>query len=163
MKLGYETIKQYSGLQTVVVQIPLDNNTYADVEVKKFFNTDIHMEIFFTMGKVIEAFGEKFGEEEISMEDMSTHALTIALLHSATDIEMPPIEQFDQTLEMYQWLSEAGKLEIILSAFPSSTLEGLSAFIATLTARLGELDLDALAAEEGIELENIDEIQPTDN
>lgn len=139
MKLNYDVVKEYSGLQTTMVQVPLDNDTYANVCVTKFFNNEMKNDIFLTMGKIIEQFGTQLSDVVFTEEELSAHGLTLALLYVVTDIEMPSMDNMEQVIEMYQWLSTGNKLVNILSAIPADTMEELLAYLQLITERLGDL------------------------
>ena len=109
MALNYETIKNYSGIQTVIVELALDNENIAQVEVKKFMNAEMKLQVMQNMSTLAIAIEEH--EELSKVEEIETHVAVIGMLAELTDIEFPPLHDIDKVMEMYLWLTEGGKMK----------------------------------------------------
>ena len=140
MALNYETIKNYSGIQTVIVELALDNENVVQVEVKKFMNAEMKLQVMQNMATLAMAIDDH--EELRKVEEIETHVAVIGMLAELTDIEFPPLHDIDKVMEMYLWLTEGGKIEKILSAIPATTIEELMAFVTIMTKQIAEGGFD---------------------
>lgn len=133
MKLTFETTQQYTGLPETTITVPLDNKgATAEVKITRLLNLEMKTDILFYMGKTLEAFAKSMDEnledEELASE-LTGHALILALLHVATDVELPPIEDVEDTLTMYRWLLETQILDAILAEMPPNTTKEILDFV----------------------------------
>lgn len=134
MKLTFETTQQYTGLPETTISVPLNSEgATAEVKITRLLNLEMKTDILFYMGKLLEVFAAELDEDledaEAFAEEFTGHALTLALLHVATDIEFPPITEVDNMLTMYRWLIETNIIEAILAELPPGTAQDILEFV----------------------------------